>query len=94
MAHLPESLLALGKISGENGDVTVAIREHISTPPHTHPTTNYVTVSEGVLYLTLDGVERPVRAGEWCVIPAGTEHAERFTDKTSVVVFWIKEMAD
>ncbi len=90
MAHIPEALLGLGKISDDNCDVTVATRENISTPLHTHPTTNYVTVTEGTLYLTLDGVERPVPAGEWCVIPAGAEHAERFTDKTSVIVFWVK----
>lgn len=93
MAHIPEALLGLGKISDENCDVTLAVREHISSPLHTHATTNYVTVSEGTLYLTLDGAERPVRPGEWCVIPAGAEHAERFTDKTSVIVFWVKDAA-
>jgi quercetin dioxygenase-like cupin family protein len=91
MAHIPEALLGVGKISGENCDVTVATRENISAPLHTHPTTNYVTVTEGALYLTLDGIERTVRPGEWCMIPAGAEHAERFTDKTSVVVFWVNE---
>ena len=90
MAHIPEALLALGKISEENCDVSVGIRENISTPLHSHPTTNYVTVSEGTLYLTLDGVERPVRPGQWCSIPAGAEHAERFAGKTSVIVFWVK----
>ena len=90
MAHIPAPLLALGKLSSEAGDVTVATRENISTAIHTHPTTNYVTVTEGALYLTLDGVEQVVQAGEWCVIPAHAEHAERFVEKTSVVVFWIK----
>lgn len=90
MAHIPEALLGLGKISDDNCDVTVATRENISSPLHTHPTTNYVTVTEGTLHLTLEGVERAVPAGEWCMIPAGAEHAERFTDKTSVIVFWVK----
>ena len=90
MAHIPEALLGLGKISGDNCDVSVATRENINSPLHTHPTTNYVTVTAGTLYLTLDGVERPVPAGAWCVIPAGAEHAERFADKTSVIVFWVK----
>ena len=93
MAHIPAALLDLGKISDENCDVTVAIRENISTPLHNHPTTNYVTVSAGTLYLTLDGVERPVHPGQWCTIPAGAEHAERFTDKTSVIVFWVKSQS-
>lgn len=93
MAHIPTPLLDLGKLSCEAGDVTVATRENISTAIHTHPTTNYVTVTEGILYLTLHGVERGVQTGEWCTIPAHTEHAERFVEKTSVVVFWIKDQA-
>lgn len=91
MAHIPQALLDVGKISGERCDVTVATRENLSTPPHTHPTANYVMVTAGVLYLTLDGIERPVHPGEWCSIPAGAEHAERFAEKTSVVVFWVKD---
>lgn len=91
MAHIPAALLNLGKLSSSQGDVTVATREHLGTAPHTHPTTNYVTVTEGVLYLTLNGVEQSILPGEWCTIPAGAEHAERFEDKTSVVVFWVKE---
>ena len=93
MAHVPQALLALGKIVGAGCDVTVATRENLQVPEHTHPTTNYVTVTEGVLYLTLDGVERPVVPGDWCCIPAGAPHAERFVDKTSVVVLWVKPAA-
>lgn len=90
MAHIPAPLIALGKISTDACDVTVGTREKMQVPPHVHPTTNYVTVTEGRLYLTLDGNERTIGPGEWCCIPAGTEHAERFDDKTSVVVFWLK----
>lgn len=93
MAHIPTPLLDLRKLSSEAGDVTVATRENVSIPVHTHPTTNYVTVTEGTLYLTLHGAEREVRPGEWCTIPAHAEHAERFVEKTSVVVFWIKDQA-
>ncbi len=94
MAHVPAALLGLGKLSGEYGDVTVGTRENLSTPMHTHPTTNYVTVTEGILYLTLDGIERAVGPGEWCTIPAHAEHSERFEGKTSVIVFWVKNQAD
>jgi len=93
MAHIPDALLALGRISGERCDVTVATRKNQSTAPHTHPTTNYVLVSAGTLHLTLDGTERLVSRGEWCIIPAGVEHAERFEEETSVLVFWVKEQA-
>lgn len=90
MAHIPAPLLALAKLSTEACDVTFSTREHLHVPPHTHPTTNHVVVTEGTLYLTLNGAERPVRAGDWCTIPAGAEHTERFEEATSVVVFWIK----
>jgi quercetin dioxygenase-like cupin family protein len=93
MAHIPAALLDLGKLSSGAGDVSVATRQDVSTPMHTHPTTNYVTVTEGILYLTLGGIEQAVQAGEWCTIPANAEHAERFVEKTSVVVFWIKDPA-
>jgi quercetin dioxygenase-like cupin family protein len=90
MAHIPDPLQALGKICGEQCDVTVGTRAHFSTPPHSHPTHNHVLVSEGTLYLTQDGIERAVTAGQWCSIPAGSEHAERFVETTSVIVFWVK----
>lgn len=89
MAHLPEILLGIGKISADNCEVTCGIRENLSVPSHTHATDNYVLICEGVLYLTLDGQEKTVTTGEWCMIPAGTEHAERFVEKTSVIVFWL-----
>lgn len=91
MGHLPEALCALGKISAANCEVTVGIRENLSVPPHQHPTDNHVLVSAGTLYLTQNGKETAVGAGEWCFIPAGTEHAERFVEKTSVVVFWLPQ---
>ena len=90
MAHLPPALLALGKLSTDTCDVRFGTREQLQVPPHSHPTHNHVVVTEGTLYLTLDGVERAIRPGDWCSIPAGTEHAERFEEKTSVVVFWVK----
>ncbi|WP_296653678.1 cupin domain-containing protein [Paraburkholderia sp.] len=93
MSHIPDALLALGRIKGERCDVTVATRNNHGSPLHTHPSTNYVLVSAGTLHLTLDGTERPVSSGEWCIIPAGAEHAERFEEETSVLVFWVKEQA-
>ncbi len=91
LAHIPDALLGLGRIHGVSCDVTVATRENTSTPTHTHPTANHVLVTEGVLYLTLDGIERKICAGAWCLVPAGTEHAERFEARTSVIVFWLKD---
>jgi quercetin dioxygenase-like cupin family protein len=39
----------------------------------------------------MDGAEQAVHHGEWRTIPAGVEHAERFEEETSVVVFWLKQ---
>lgn len=90
MPHIPAPLLALGKVCGDACDVSVATREKMQVPPHVHPTTNYVTVTEGRLHVTVDGIERAFGPGEWCCIPANTEHSERYEEKTSVVVFWVK----
>lgn len=90
MTHIPQALLDLGKLTADNCEVSVATRENLSSALHTHDTTNYVLVSAGCLYLTIDGAERAVLSGQWCMIPAGSEHAERFSAKTSVLVFWVK----
>ena len=87
--HAPDALTALGRIKGEHCDVTVVTREPMSVPAHTHDTTNHVLVTEGCLWITLNGTERAVRPGEWSCIPAGVEHAERFEERSSVVVFWV-----
>lgn len=90
MNSIPAALLQLGRINGDSCDVTVGTRANLSVPPHSHDTHNYVQVCSGVLYLTLDGVERAIGAGQWCDIPAGAEHAERFVEETTVMVFWKK----
>lgn len=92
MGHIPEALRALGKITADNCEVTFGVRENLSVPSHSHGTDNYVLVSAGTLYLMQEGVERSVSAGEWCAIPAGSIHAERFVEKTSVVVFWVANL--
>jgi len=91
MTHIPSPLLALAKLSTEACDITFGTREHLQVAPHTHPTTNHVVVTEGTLFLTLDGVEKAYGPGDWATIPAGADHAERFEESTSVVVFWVKQ---
>lgn len=89
--HAPDALIALGRLPSERCDVTVVKRDPGAAPLHTHAETLHVLVTEGCLWLTLDGVERPVRPGEWCCVPAGTEHTERYAEPTSAVVFWLRE---
>ena len=90
MAHLPEAVRALAKVEAAHCDVSFGTREPCLVPEHTHPTTNYGTVTEGCLWLTLDGEERPYRKGDWFHVPADAPHIERFEETTSVVVFWLK----
>ena len=90
MAHIPDTLLNLSKITSEHCDVTFATREHLTREPHTHPTPIYVMVTEGTMFVASGGEEKAFHAGDWCAIDAGVEHAERFAEKTSTVVFWVK----
>ena len=89
--HAPQALTDFGRIHGDGCDVTVVTRQPMQVPPHAHPTTNHVLVTEGALFLMMEGHEHVVRKGEWCVIPANVEHAERFEEKTSAVIFWLAE---
>lgn len=89
MSAIPQALLALGRIRSEQADVTLVMRENLVTPLHAHDTHNHVLVCRGVLYLTLEGEERALSAGQWASIPAGALHAERFVEPTELMVFWL-----
>jgi len=55
---------------------------------HRHDTDNHGLVSAGGLFLTLDGVERHVPAGDWYHVPRQAEHAARFESDTAMIEFW------
>lgn len=90
MAHLPQALKMIGKVSSEFCDVTFGTKPPCNLASHTHPTTNYGVITQGTLYLTQGGEEKAYGCGDWFHVPAGEEHAERFEEDTSVVVFWVK----
>lgn len=90
MAHLPDAIRQLAKIEAPHCDVSFSTREPCTVPEHTHTTTNYGTITEGYLFLTLNGEERTYGKGDWFHVPANAPHIERFEQTTSVVVFWIK----
>ncbi|MGH7484398.1 MAG: cupin domain-containing protein [bacterium] len=56
-------------------------------PVHHHETENVGMVSQGEMLLTLGGVERSFRPGQWYHIPAGAAHAARFCTATSIIEF-------
>lgn len=62
-------------------------------PVHHHDTENVGVVTQGELFLTLHGVERSYRAGQWYHIPAVAPHAARFESATSIIEFWFTSEA-
>jgi quercetin dioxygenase-like cupin family protein len=60
-------------------------------PAHRHDTENVGVVTGGELRLTVAGVERAYRTGEWYQIPAHAPHAARFDQQTAIVEFWFTD---
>lgn len=58
--------------------------------PHTHPTRNVGVITEGELFLTMDGEERRYGVGDWYFVDANAEHAARFEVDTSEIEFWFE----
>lgn len=56
--------------------------------PHTHDTKNCGVITEGELFLTVDGEERRYGPGDWYYLDAEQEHAARFDVETSEIEFW------
>lgn len=89
MAHIPAALAQLGKLHSNACDISFGTREPGLIPEHTHPTHNHGVVTEGCLYLGINGEERAYHSGDWFQVPAHTPHSERFEQTTSVIVFWL-----
>ena len=58
--------------------------------PHTHPTRNVGVITEGELFLTMDGEEHRYGVGAWYFVAANAEHAARFEVDTSEIEFWFE----
>lgn len=56
--------------------------------PHTHPTRNVGVITEGELFLTVDGVESRYGVGDWYYLDAEQPHSARFEVATSEIEFW------
>lgn len=90
MAHLPKALSQLSRLESASHDISFGTKMPGLVPEHTHTTDNYGVITEGCLFLTLDGEESAYRSGDWFHVPAGAPHIERFEEATSVIVFWVK----
>jgi quercetin dioxygenase-like cupin family protein len=58
---------------------------------HHHAAECVGIVTHGELLLTLHGVERAYRPGQWFHIPAGAPHAARFAIATALIEFWFRD---
>ncbi len=56
--------------------------------PHTHATRNVGVITEGELFLIIDGKESRYGPGDWYHIGANQAHAARFEVATSEIEFW------
>ena len=55
---------------------------------HAHPTENCGVITQGELFLTVDGTERRYGPGDWYHLAPEQEHSARFEVKTSEIEFW------
>ena len=98
MAHFPkllrdlpafEGLFDAFKLEAKNCDVLFASYPGGTViPPHNHETENVGVITQGELFLTVDGKESRYRPGEWYHVPARKMHAARFETETSEIEFW------
>lgn len=65
---------------------TVMVRDKV-TPLHTHPAAESLYVVEGELLVHLDGQEHHLRAGGFCLAPAGVPHAFKIVSQSATVLF-------
>ena len=104
MPHFPELLRMLPRFEGpfdafkleaKNCDVLFASYPGGTViPPHDHETENVGVITQGELILSVDGIERRYRAGEWYHVPARAVHSARFEVETSEIEFWFYARPD
>jgi quercetin dioxygenase-like cupin family protein len=58
--------------------------------PHSHETDNHGVITQGALFLTVDGEERFYGPGDWYSVAAGVVHSARFEIDTSEIEFWFQ----
>ncbi len=59
-----------------------------SIDAHSHPTRNVGVITEGELFLTVDGTENRYGPGDWYRVEANETHSARFEVETSEIEFW------
>lgn len=98
MSHFPKLLRDLPKFEGPFDAFKLAAQDcdvlfasypaNTTIPEHNHETENVGVITQGELFLTVDGKETRYGPGDWYHVSAKTMHAARFEKETSEVEFW------
>ena len=98
MPHFPKLLRDLPKFEGPFDAFKLAAQDcdvlfasypaNTTIPEHNHETENVGVITQGELFLTVDGKETRYGPGDWYHVSAKTMHAARFEKETSEVEFW------
>ena len=98
MSHFPKLLRNLPKFEGPFDAFKLAAQDcdvlfasypaNTTIPEHNHETENVGVITQGELFLTVDGKETRYGPGDWYHVSAKTMHSARFEKETSEVEFW------
>ena len=98
--HYPEKIRSLElfdgqfdayKLSAAGCDVLFAsYPAGTQIEPHAHDTENHGVITRGELVLTMNGVTRRYRTGDWYHVPAHVEHSAVFDVETDEIEFWFQ----
>jgi quercetin dioxygenase-like cupin family protein len=59
--------------------------------PHSHETDNCGVIIQGEIFITIEGIEKSYKTGEWYEVAAGIVHSARTTELTTEIEFWFKK---
>ena len=101
MEHFPKLLRQLPpfegpfdafKLEAKNCDVLFAsYPKGTVIKAHSHDTENVGVITQGELFLVVDGKETRHGPGDWYHVPAHVMHSARFDVETSEIEFWFRE---
>jgi len=98
MDHFPPEVEALPVFEGafsarqlhaDNCEVLFAsYPAGMDIPDHSHPSQNAGVITQGRLFMTMNGEEKSYGVGDWYRIAADCVHSARFEEASSLVEFW------
>ncbi len=57
---------------------------------HSHDTDNYGVITQGALYLTINGREKKYAVGDWYHVSRNVPHSARFEEASAEIELWFK----